>query len=336
MAIRRKKKVSVGIRNIKNFLKGRLFEILIERVIQKAGFETNRDVVNIRQFTKRKTMAGRGGTYRPDVVGLFKLPVPFSYPLLLIGECKNYNRKLPINTTREFLGCITDIQQFNNINIKTREPKFSQLFKQDRYFYLPVLFAVKGFYKNPQVLMYVHGINFVSYENLPITLQFDKITKTLLDEINEGAQYKTVKNSIDKVSYFEDLNKINNKLWKKDISPQIVALKKLIDENSSRLGVMDKMFTLHIIRRNKYKDKISRRETMVEVKYDKGYFKIKKGSTIIGYFSIPQDTLKSYIKNKKDSSFREIVIFNIINNLLFPTYYKIREESRSKILSYNF
>ncbi|MBO8180641.1 MAG: hypothetical protein H0Z19_09240 [Archaeoglobus sp.] len=79
----------------RNLLKGRLFELVITQLLQKAGFEVDRDKIDIPQLTKtKKKLHGRGSTFAPDVVGIYRFPIPFVYPILLIGECKYYSKNI--------------------------------------------------------------------------------------------------------------------------------------------------------------------------------------------------------------------------------------------------
>ncbi len=110
-------------------IRGRLYELAVDELVQKAGFETDRNKLRslgIKQLsTKGRTVHGRGSTYQADIVGLYSLPIPFTYPLLLIGEAKYHQTKVRLNEARQFLGVHTDISQYPKINTKSKEFKYS-------------------------------------------------------------------------------------------------------------------------------------------------------------------------------------------------------------------
>ncbi|MEM3685239.1 MAG: hypothetical protein QXT39_06225, partial [Conexivisphaerales archaeon] len=109
-------------------VRGRLYELAVEELVKKAGFETDRDKlkdIGIRQISKNgRSVHGRGGTYRADVIGLYSLPIPFTYPMLLIGEAKYQKEKVSIAEAREFLGIHADISQYPRINTKSKLWKY--------------------------------------------------------------------------------------------------------------------------------------------------------------------------------------------------------------------
>ena len=97
-------------------LRGYIFEIAIFELLLKNGFsainvatEPRERVREIREgFVELK---GRGCWHQIDCPCEYQRPIPFSYPLRLIGEVKFYKSPLEKKYIREFIEVIKDIQE---------------------------------------------------------------------------------------------------------------------------------------------------------------------------------------------------------------------------------
>ena len=323
-------------------IRGRLYEIAVEELIRKAGFETDKSKLRssgLTQISKRLTVHGRGSTYNADVVGLFSLPVPFTYPILLIGEMKYHNGKVSIKEAREFLGTYTDLSQYPRVNTKGREWKYSQTFNETRYSYAPVMFSANGFHKNPQALFYTHGIYFISYENSPI---FSDIRRNLEGIIKQMKVKKMEKSDLT-VFYnahsLTDLNSLRAEVKKRNFVAKFGELLNLINNLNSYIGVLDNAIIVNVLSDKKLRNP----SLIVRESYPKllrnNFIQLrntaKPNSAILGGFSVPSQFLENYIKHnakKQKPCFRELVIYIMKEDHLFPVYLKLTEEGSTKII----
>lgn len=322
------------IAQYKNIVQGKLFEFVLRKLIQQAGYRDS-DISQLTQNKNRRRLHGRGGTYDPDFVGEFAFTVPFSYPSLLVGEAKYYSKPLGIKQVREFLGAFIDISQYARINTKSRSLlKYSQIFLEKRYSYVPVIFSINGFVKNAQALMYAHGIYFVSYENLSL---FNNI-RLAIDQISKKINFKKVKTS--DISQLTDVISIKNfgsSAKKRGLDQRVDALVSLITPVRSYLGILDNMWPIHFLydgRRpvmHSLKVKSSgyvRRGNLVEVKKTN-----KKNSQAMGTFVLPKYFIEEYekmAKKKNKSILTELILFIPREDRIFPCYIKLSKLEKGR------
>lgn len=333
-----KKKKSTLATRYKNLFKGILFEIVVERLINKAGFETNRNKLNIKQFTKTKRLHGRGSTYNPDIVGIFKLPVPFSYPILLIGETKYYKKKVNLKTVREFLGAFIDTSQYPRIETKSRSlTKYEQLFYKERFNYVPVIFSSKGFAKNAQALMYVHGVYFISYENSPMFDVIRKNIEKLLKKIN-FSKVKSEDLRLEKGISLKRLYNMREEIKKEGFDEALSNLINSVEDTNSYIGVLDGLWVINFLSKKKLKPSIKIRRSYIKL-LNENYIQVRNTenprSHILGGFSLPTFFLQNYVKysNKKGKEIlQDLVLYLERDNRIYPYYVEFSDESRKEII----
>jgi|GEM_PF-5051880 hypothetical protein len=316
----------------KGHIKGRLFELVIKSILQKAGYETDivkidKEFKELKLFTKNlKTMRGRGGTYNYDLIGLFKLPIPFSYPILLVGEAKAYDRTIQLDVAREFIGIYTDVTQFINIDTFRHVTKYSQIFKK-RPSYLPVVFSLKSIRKSAQALLYTHGINFISYEDHPLFRVVMNKIENLLKKIN----YKEIKNEdrlLTRLTTLQSFDSLPSKYKKIKYDEALNDLIKYTDALHSYLGVLDGQWVVNILTKSKLKRDFSKKI----FKDNKSYYNVRENivtihntenprSFKIGYFSLPSYFITEFKKHK--NQFESLCFYIIRNDKLYPYYIKL-------------
>lgn len=146
-------------------LRGYIFEIAIFELLLKNGFsainvatEPRERVREIREgFVELK---GRGCWHQIDCPCEYQRPIPFSYPLRLIGEVKFYKSPLEKKYIREFIEVIKDIQE----NYFVADGMNSRDFYA-RKMEVGVYFSANGFQEEAEKLAYAHGIKTISYAN---------------------------------------------------------------------------------------------------------------------------------------------------------------------------
>ena len=309
-------------KNYKNTIKGRLFEFVLRRLIERSGFKTNLDRSDLPQLTKNlKKLHGRGGTYAADLIGIFRMPIPFAYPFLLIGEAKNYKSRIGIGEARAFLGAFTDISQYPRIDTRSKVLKFSQIFKSSRFTYIPVMFASNGFNRNAQAFLYAHGVYFVSYENSSIINGI----RSKIEEVTNKINYKNLNGrEIKNLDSIEKFVKLNSNFKITGYDSAIMELTNSINPIISYIGVIDNKWPIHFLTRRKI-------ALNTALRYAK--FSIKNNEIAIKYmgkFSLPSGFLKEYIKIAGGESkiLHDLILYLPAEERIIPLYIKLTSEER--------
>lgn len=314
------------IQRYKNIIKGRVFEFVIKKIIEKAGFRTD---IDIGQLTKtKKKLHGRGSTYAADFIGLFSFNIPFSYPFLLVGEAKYHKKKIGIGEVRSFLGAYIDVSQYPRINTKSRTLfKYSQIFQEGRYRYIPVIFSRKGFARNAQALMFTHGVNFISYENSFVFQGIEKKIETFLKKID----YKKITNKeIKKMISLESFRELVNYAKREGYEEALNNLFTVLDPIKSYIGLLDNLWPINFLSKNKNPIKPLTKIKDCNFKIDSDQIIVKKtthpNSTRMGSFSLPPYFLKEY-KKEADKKGKEILceltLYIPLDEKIFPLYIKL-------------
>lgn len=160
----------------RNQLKGYLFEIIVNELLRKNGFEKinaatespERVKENREGFTELK---GRGCWHQIDCPCDFNRLIPFAYPLRLLGEVKFYKSPLEKKHIREYIGVMKDIQENYFVADGVKPEDF-----YPRKTEVGVYFSANGFQAEAEKLAYAHGIRTVSYAN---NYLIDQIKNTL-------------------------------------------------------------------------------------------------------------------------------------------------------------
>lgn len=311
-----------------NIIKGRIFEFVISKLLEKAGFNLKIDSDQLVK-SKKKRLRGRGSTYDPDFLGEFPIVIPFSYPLLLVGEAKYYKKRLSTEDIRHFLGAFMDVSQFARIDTKSKAFKYSQIFFNKRHSYIPVIFSKSGFQKNAQALMWTHGIYFVSYENSTIFKEICAKIDALLNKII----YKQIKKEdLKKLISLESFKDLNYLAKKENYDLSFEKLTKSISPTQSYFGILDGLWPIHFLTKNKrgIKPSLKIRECSCVEKENQIIVKKTRhiNSASLGNFSLPEYFLKEYRKisskiNKK--ILHELILYIPKENKIFPNYLNLKE-----------
>jgi hypothetical protein len=319
------------IREYQRIIKGRLFEIVMNELIKKSGFSQDETFPQLN--VKKTKIFGRGASHQIDIIGVFKLGIPFINPLLLIGEAKNFQSKIGLSAVQSFLGTCIDIFQYSRIRTKfSMDIKRADIF-EPKHTYCPVFFSMKGFARNAENLMFVHGINYFSYENSAIMQEIDQLVGQFLKQI----RYNQIKTTDFK--FFRELSKlkeIRQEVKKQSYDYHLKNLTDSLIEVSSYVGVLDKRFPIHILTRKKNIPRSSG-----EVKIDR----ISDNSLVLktlnnrqyGQFSLNTSFLDEYLKfayKRKylDNTLRQIDLIVPQENSITVFNLKISDESRKSII----
>ncbi|MCL4339158.1 hypothetical protein M1271_05710 [Patescibacteria group bacterium] len=316
----------------KSYIKGKLFEKILQLLLIKAGFST--DVTGMQVTLNQKKLHGRGATYDPDFFKQFSLGIPFINPLMLVLEAKNYNKPIGLKIVREFLGAFIDVSQYVRINTK----KFGQLrydvLFDTRYNYCPVIFSLKGFQKRAKGLMFAHGINFISYENSEIMANILVLLDELVGKINFSRFQK------EDFQLFEDLQQIKNLRSIAKRSGFNIALDNFtvyLNKVNSLIGVLDFKYPVHIL----YEKSIAAsyvRNVRIVHKKDNLFILENIVKRKFGEFSYGKVFLKEYIQYAQkrgliDKILTEIDVVQVTKDTMTLRKLKIDETSKQELIN---
>ena len=167
--------------NSRSQLKGYLFEIVIMELLRKNNFSEidvaaeSRD--RVRQLRSGFIeLKGRGCWHQIDCPCDYNKPIPFSYPLRLLGEVKFHKNAIDKKHIREYIGVLKDIQENYFVPSGTDPDALPE-----RKTEIGVYFSANGFKTEAAKLAYAHGIQTISYKNNYIINQI----KNLIEELEE-------------------------------------------------------------------------------------------------------------------------------------------------------
>lgn len=178
--------MSHGSLRRRNQVKGALFEVIVRRLLEKAGYvPITPDNVSIRKSDGH--VRGRGYWHDIDALGRFEYPLLYMYPIRLLAEAKCYDENVPIWAVRNFVGALKDISE--NYFVEDQMSREEMLAYQ-RYTDCGSFFSASGFTIGAQKFALAQGVFLISYENNPILQRVLDSMYKLLDLINMVAVSK--------------------------------------------------------------------------------------------------------------------------------------------------
>lgn len=291
----------------KSVVKGKLFELVLKQLLTKAGFSTN--IVSDQLTRNQKRLHGRGATYDPDVMGQFEMGIPFVNPIMIVGEAKNYNHQVKLSNAREFLGAYIDFSQYERVNTKAGgNARYSSLYNT-RFTYCPIYFSAKGFQKSAEGFMFVHGINYISYQNSDVIAKFFVLIDSILDQLNFS------KFTSDDFRQFNDLNTLENvrdEIKKRGFNRSLSDFISYLNKVNSIVAVLDRKYPIHILYEKGVFASLFKQVQLEPVR-DGVYILQNVAGRKFGEFSLSTTFIKEYInyatkKDILDSIFKQIDI----------------------------
>jgi hypothetical protein len=247
-----------------NQAKGYLFEIVIQNLLKESGYVK----------VQSKKIKGRGAEHQIDAYGLLSIPTPFIYPIRLICEAKNYNRKISLNYIRDFVGVIKDISENY---VKRKNSRLERCTDSGCYF------SFKGFTKNAQGYAWAQNIFLVPFRDIDFLNQIENILDNFLPLVNNNISKKELTKKF----------KVHWKRKQKDISTSFIV------------GVLNKKYPVIITGRkeliNKMKEELPQDTDLLQAtksnreenRYDT-VFKIN----LSNFFEEVKMTIPNYVANK--------------------------------------
>lgn len=335
MAVKKKRRRPSNLKIFqgnKSVVKGRLFELVLKQLLLKAGFSTQ--IVSDQLTKNQKRLHGRGATYDPDVMGQFAMGIPFVNPIMIVGEAKNYNHQVKLANAREFLGAYIDFSQYERINTKAGgDARYASLYNT-RFTYCPIYFSAKGFQKSAEGFMFVHGINYISYQNSDVIANFFVLIEALLDQLNFTSFVQ------DDFKQFNDLATLENvrgELKKQRYDTSLRSFTSYLNKVNSIIGILDRKYPIHILYEKGVFASLFKQAQIEPVKNDV-YILQNTAGRKFGEFSLSSTFIKEYInhatkKNILDSIFKQIDIVIFYKGAWEIRQLLIEEASRQRLFN---
>lgn len=93
-----------------NQVKGSLFEVIVKRLLVKAGYVSIKpDGVSIRKSDGK--VRGRGYWHDIDALDRYSYPLLYMYPIRLLAEAKCHKKPVSLPYVSNFVGAIKDISE---------------------------------------------------------------------------------------------------------------------------------------------------------------------------------------------------------------------------------
>ena len=163
---------------------GKAFEIFVKRILLNVGFsEVNSDGLYIFDGAPGQMIQGLGEAHNADVLLEPPVQTPFYSLTRLLIECKDYSRKVGLNTVRSALGLKEDINHFdivdiNELNARRKMKRNSILYNHDRYSYQVAIAALNGFTVPAQKFAATYRIPLLEFNKMPFWNDFRNVMNT--------------------------------------------------------------------------------------------------------------------------------------------------------------
>lgn len=172
---------------------GKAFEIFVKRVLISIGFsEVKSDGLYVFEASPGQMIQGLGEAHNADVLLEPPVQTPFFYKTRLLIECKDYSKKIGLNTIRSVLGLREDINNFEMVDVNKLELRRGQRRKgiidtYDRCTYQVAIAALNGYTKPAQQFASTHRIPLIEFNKLTFWNDLEEILHEITgnDQLND-------------------------------------------------------------------------------------------------------------------------------------------------------
>lgn len=190
---------------------GKAFELLVKTILLHIGFSTVRsDGLYIFDGTPGQMIQGLADAHNADVLLEPPVQTPFYTPTRLLIECKDYIRKVGLDTMRSALGLREDINHFDivdraELEDRRRNRRAGMTHDYQRFLYQVGVASMSGFT--------VPGQNFAATHRIPI-IEFNKMPfwEEFCAAIGRDERYSAVKRINRELGSDEDIHRIINQI----------------------------------------------------------------------------------------------------------------------------
>ncbi|WP_102050150.1 hypothetical protein [Pygmaiobacter massiliensis] len=157
---------------------GKAFEILVKRILLNIGFsEVMSDGLYIFDGAPGQMIQGLGEAHNADVLLEPPVQTPFYSKTRLLVECKDYSRKVGLNTVRSVLGLREDINNFeivdlNELTARRRQNRNGVVYSFERYSYQVAIASISGYTVPAQKFAATYRIPLLEFNRMPFWNEF--------------------------------------------------------------------------------------------------------------------------------------------------------------------
>lgn len=157
---------------------GKAFEILVKRILLNIGFsEVRSDGLYIFDGAPGQMIQGLGEAHNADVLLEPPVQTPFYSKTRLLVECKDYSRKVGLNTVRSVLGLREDINHFdivdlNELTARRRQNRNGIVHSFERYSYQVAIASLSGYTVPAQEFAATYRIPLLEFNRMPFWNEF--------------------------------------------------------------------------------------------------------------------------------------------------------------------
>lgn len=162
---------------------GKAFEILVKYILLGAGFsEVKSDGLYIFDAGAGQMIQGLGEAHNADVLLEPPVQTPFYSLSRILIECKDYQKKVGLNTIRSVLGLKEDINHFDIVDkdelLARRSTRRKGLtYKFDRYDYQVAVAALNGYTVPAQKFAATYRIPLLEFNRMPYWEDFCRLLR---------------------------------------------------------------------------------------------------------------------------------------------------------------
>ena len=190
---------------------GKAFEIFVKRILMNVGFlEVKSDDLFVFHGTAGQMIQGLGEAHNADVLLEPPVQTPFIYKTRLLIECKDYNKKVGLNTVRSALGLREDVNSFEIVDKHDLEERRSQrrngIFKMyDRCIYQVAVASMSGFTTQAQKFAATHHIALIEFDKMNFWMDF----KEVIHSISENESWNEAEKQEQIIRYADSISEKN-------------------------------------------------------------------------------------------------------------------------------
>ena len=185
---------------------GKAFEILVKHILLGAGFsEVTSDGLYIFDAGAGQMIQGLGEAHNADVLLEPPVQTPFYSLSRILIECKDYRKKVGLNTVRSVLGLKEDINHFDIVDrdelLARRSTRRKELtYKFDRYDYQVAVAALNGYTVPAQKFAATYRIPLLEFNQMPYWEDFCRLLREVAPYVDENPDMENlIRRQADKI-----------------------------------------------------------------------------------------------------------------------------------------
>ena len=152
---------------------GKAFEIFVKRILLCVGFsEVKSDDLYIFNAAPGQMIQGLGEAHNADVLLEPPVQTPFCSLSRLLIECKDYSKRVGLNTIRSALGLKEDVNHFDIVDLyelrqRRNNRRTDIAYNYNRYYYQVAVAALNGFTVPAQKFAATYRIPLIEFDKMP-------------------------------------------------------------------------------------------------------------------------------------------------------------------------